>query len=121
VEQVPGLRITFRELLVSSSLGLLEGDVTRPYVHPVIPQGDPGTLIVVGKLTAHAIHAAYGALDARFGAVEHTIRPLASSLPTAVHTTDEVVDDGVRVAAVVAFVRWLRRIPKNLRKQRNAD
>ncbi len=51
VEQVPALRITYRELLAASSLGLLEGDVTRPYVHPVRPQGDPGLLIEVGKLT----------------------------------------------------------------------
>ncbi len=121
VEKVPGLQITFRELLASSSLGLLEGDVTRPYVHPVIPQGDPGTLIVVGKLTAHAIHAAYGALDARFGVVEHTIRPVISSVPTVEHTANKVLDEAGRLALIYGGYKWVRERAKNWRKARKAD
>jgi hypothetical protein len=109
VEQVPGLEATIRELLASSALGLIEGDVTRPYVHPVSPQGDPHTLIVVGKLTAHAIHNTYAALDAKFGpsvhAGEHVVR-------TADAASEKVIDDGLRIAAVVAFARWIRGLLK---------
>jgi hypothetical protein len=33
------LEVTVRQLLVSSELGLIRGDVTRPYIYPVKPQG----------------------------------------------------------------------------------
>jgi len=109
VEQVPGLEVTLRELLASSALGLIEGDVTRPYVHPVLRQGDPGTLIVVGKLTAHAINHAYAALDAKFGPTIHAGERLVS---TANATSSKVIDEGVRGAALVAFARWIRTLVK---------
>jgi hypothetical protein len=38
VERVPAMEITYRELLASSSLGILTDDVSRPYVHPVQPR-----------------------------------------------------------------------------------
>jgi hypothetical protein len=81
VELVPALEITYRELLASSSLGLVEGDVTRPYVDPVIPQGETERVIEVARLTIEAIRAAYGAADDALGYADHTIRLIRASLP----------------------------------------
>jgi hypothetical protein len=108
VEQVPALKVTYRELLASSSLGLVDGDVTRPYVHPVIPQGGAGTVVEVGRLTAEAIRAAYGAVDQSVGYAEHTVRLIRASLPAVHQTVDQAVDEGIRAGAFIAFVRWLR-------------
>lgn len=109
VELIPGLEITYRQLLASSSLGLLEGDVTRPYVHPVTPQGGPYPAIETARLTIEAIRAAYGAVDDAVGYAEHTVRLLRASAPAVHREADRVVDEGTRVGAVVAFVEWLRR------------
>lgn len=119
IEQVPALEITYRELLASSLLGLLEGDVTRPYVHPVIPQGPAGDFVEPLRLTLEAIRAAYTGVDHRFGVAAHTIiRLVDASLPTAERNSNEVVDEGVRIAAVFAFGKWLR---KRLRHRHGRD
>jgi len=120
VELVPALEITYRELLTSSSLGLLEGDVTRPYVHPVIPQGDSAPAIEAARLTVEAIRTAYGAVDDAVGYAEHTIRLLRASLPEIHRVADEGVDEGIRVGAVLAFLGWLRRKVRRRRSQGDA-
>lgn len=108
VKRVPALEITYREMLASASLDLLEGDVTRPYVHPVIPQGDAGHVAEAARLTIEAIRAAYGDVDGAVGHAEHTIRLVRASLPGAHRLADEAVDDAVRVAFVAALLRKLR-------------
>jgi len=118
VEQVPALQVTFRELLASSYLGILEGDVTKPYVHPVRPQGDPALIAAIVKLTVHAIHAAYAAVDARVGFAEHIIRLVNSSAPTIKHAENEVIDEAQRWGWVVMIVNSLR---KRWRKRRKRD
>jgi hypothetical protein len=50
VEQIPGLVVTYRELLASASLGLISGDITRPYIHPVRPQGERGANVEAAHL-----------------------------------------------------------------------
>ena len=67
VERFPALEITYRELLVSSSLHLLDGDVTRPYVHSVIPQGDVSQVVEIARVTAEAVRAAYASVDYAVG------------------------------------------------------
>lgn len=109
VVQAPGLSVSFRELLASSDLGLIEGEITSPYVHPVRPQGDPALVGAVVHLTVQAIHAAYAAVDARVGVAEHVVRLVASSAPTVKHTSDQVIDEGERAVLAAASVGWLRR------------
>jgi hypothetical protein len=117
-ELVQGVEVTFRELLASSSLGLIEGDVTRPYVHPVMPQGDVGPAIEAARLTIEAIRAAYSAVDDATDYAEHTIRLVRTSLPQVHDAANTVVDEGIRIAAVVAFVHWVR---KKLRRRRSRE
>lgn len=119
VSPVPGLEITYRELLASSKLGLLEGDVTRPYVRPVVPQGDAGRLVEAARLTVEAIQAAYGAVDDAVGYADHTLRLIRASLPEAHRMADRVVDEGIRVGAVVGFFEWLRRQRRRRRSRHN--
>ena len=105
VEQVPGPEVTYRELLVTAELGLIEGDVTRPYVHPVAPQGDVDQIIEAARLTAEAIRAAYEALPPIGDAAERVIRFIRASSPPA----KEAVDDAVRVAFVLGVLDRPRR------------
>jgi hypothetical protein len=113
VGQRPAKEVTYRELLAASELGLIEGDVTRPYVHPVPPQGEPGALIEAGRLTLQAIRAVYQGIDDSIGYAEHTLHLIRASAPRidrAVNrTVNPIIDEGVRIAAVAGFVRWLRR------------
>jgi hypothetical protein len=97
-------------------LGLLEGDVTRPYVHPVIPQGGGPPSVEAARLTLEAIRAAYAAVDDAYGYAEHTIRLIRASIPQLHHTADEVIDEGIRVGASLAFLRWLRQQIQRRRK-----
>jgi hypothetical protein len=106
IERVPAMEISYRELLASSSLGVLRDDVSRPYVHPVRPQGDAGLAIEVGRLTIEAIRAAYAYLDETIGSVPHTIRVVGSELPRTRDIADQVVDEGVRVGFVLGLAKW---------------
>ncbi|MGA9762389.1 MAG: hypothetical protein WBQ14_08205 [Gaiellaceae bacterium] len=108
-EFVPALQVTYRELLASSSLGLLRGDVTRPYVDPVRPQGDFGLAVEVARQAVDAIRAAYAAVDDSIGYAEHTIRLVSVFLPKIDRGADRVIDEGIRLGALVAFARWLRK------------
>jgi hypothetical protein len=111
--------VTYRELLASSSLGLIEGDVRRPYVDPVIPQGELETSVELVRQTVDALRAAYDGVDENVrGYAEHTVRLIRASLPDAHRVGGEVVDDAVRVAFLVAAYRWIR---KKLRRQRPED
>lgn len=108
IEQIPGFGIPYRDLLASASLGLIEGDVKRPYVHPVIPQGDPATIAEFGRLAAAAVRAAYDGVQDSVGYADHTLRLIRASLPELHRVADETVDEGTRVVAVLAFFNWLR-------------
>jgi hypothetical protein len=113
VEQRAWVDVTYRELLAASSLGLVRGDVTRPYVHPVPPQGDPAAILEVGRLAVDAIRAAYDALpDAR--GVEHGVRLVEASLPPTRH----LIDDAMRVAFVGGTIRAAWRRLKRRSKRR---
>jgi hypothetical protein len=109
VERVSGRDVSFRRPLVSSDLGLITGDVTRPYVHPVRPQGDPALVGEIAHLAVEAVHAAYAAVDARIGIAEHVVRLVSSSLPTVKHSGDDLIDEGQRIVAVALAGGWLRR------------
>lgn len=108
VERVFGGDATYRELLASSELGLIAGDIRRPYVDPVIPQGET-EIVELLRLTLEAIQAAYGHVDQSIGGyAEHTLHLIRTSLPTAHRVGGEAVDDAVRVVFLVAAYRWVR-------------
>jgi hypothetical protein len=118
IESISPLQVTYRELLASSEVGLLDGDVTRPYVDPVRPQGS-GQLVELAHLAVRAVRDAYAAVDDSVGYAEHTIRLIRASLPETHRVTDRVIDEGVRIGAVVAFVRWIRRKLRHRRSPRD--
>ncbi len=43
---------TYEELLASTRLNLIQGDVTRPYICPSLPQGDPAQIVEGLRVTA---------------------------------------------------------------------
>lgn len=119
VELVFGGDVTYRELLASSSLGLIEGDVRRPYVDPVIPQGELETAVELTRHTVEAIRAAYSGVEETASSyAEHTLRLIRASFPDTHRVAGEVVDDAVRVFFLVGAYRWLR---KKLRRQPPQD
>jgi hypothetical protein len=66
VEEVPWPEVTYRELVASSRLGLVEGDVLRPYISGSMRQGGPQEIAEGVRVTVEAIHHVYAALpDAR--------------------------------------------------------
>lgn len=122
VERVHGREVTFRELLVAAHLGLVEGDVTRPYIHPVIPQGDPLFYRDAIELTFKAVQAAFEYIDATYGRGEHVARVVGDTAETAHRTAAELsgkVGDEVQPYALGylgyrAVRRWVRkRYPRN--------
>lgn len=98
VERIPWREATYRELVVSSSLGLIEGDVLRPYVSGSMPQGSAHEATEAARLTADAIRQAY------------------ALLPQARRTVDDVIRLAFVAGAVKALRSWRQR-----RFQRRAD
>lgn len=62
VETIPWQEATYRELIVSSNLGLIEGDVLRPYISGSMPQGSAHEAVEAAKLTVDAVRHAYALL-----------------------------------------------------------
>jgi hypothetical protein len=105
VGQVTWHEATYRQLIVSQRLGVLEADVTRPYIWLARPQGDVNLVIEAIKVTADAIRAAYAALPAADHAVDEGIRLVRATARPA----RGVIDDLMRFAFVAESVRRLRR------------
>jgi hypothetical protein len=118
IEQVPGLSVTYRELLASASLGLVEGDVTRPYVHPVRPQGEFEPVVEAARVTLDAIKAAYAHVDDVYGFAEHTIHLVRASLPEVRRRADPVLDEvnrwGTPITWLFGVLTWAK-----LRRKKN--
>ena len=107
VELVRALDITIAELIVSASLGLIEGDPLRPYVYPVRPQGVGGITPEIVHVATEAIRAAYRALEGLTDGAEHVVRLVSVRAPELNERANEVIDEGVRIGAVIALARWL--------------
>src|SRR5262249_54103672 len=63
VSEISFKEVTFRQLLASQQLGLIEGDVTRPYICPSMPQGDIPSLAHAAQVGVEAARAAYAGVD----------------------------------------------------------
>jgi hypothetical protein len=74
IEVKPWQEVTLRELLVSSKLGLIEGDVLRPYICPSMRQGIGPEEVEFARLTSEAVRAAYHALPAARETVDDIVR-----------------------------------------------
>jgi hypothetical protein len=100
--------VTYRQLLATSALGLVDGDVTRPIIQPSIPQGAGGTLLELVEYASHLAPTVYSEIDKFFGYAEHTITVVAAAAPRIDRVANEIVDEGVRIAAVATSIAKLR-------------
>lgn len=112
VEQLEWSGVTYRQLVVSAETGVLNADVTRPYIRLAIPQGDANLVVEGARATADAIHAAYAALPQARDAVEEGIRVISATARPA----RQAIDDVVRVAFLLELARRVRR---RLRRSRD--
>jgi hypothetical protein len=109
IEEVAGSEILCRDLLASSRLGLIEGDVTRPYLQPSVPQGVGGLETEATRLAAEVVTAIYRAVDSDVGTAKHVLQLIRVSIPRITNLVDSTIDEGVRIGALFTFINWLRR------------
>jgi hypothetical protein len=125
VQRVPWQRITLRELLVSSSLGLIDGDVTRPYIHPVRPQGGPGEIGEAVHVAAETVRAAYDALPAVVDATAHGLRVLSASAGSVNHAIGKAAQEAEPYwffgTILYAVRRWIRHARKGIAERRSRE
>lgn len=107
VHELPFEDVTYRQLLASQKLGLIEGDVTRPYICPSMPQGDVPAL-------AHATHVAVEAAKAVYAGLGVAARH-ADGLEQAAR---ERTDDAQRIGFWVMLFGALRRRQKDRKSKR---
>jgi hypothetical protein len=108
VEDVPWREVTFRELLASSALGLVEGDVTRPYIYTGIPQGNPSPIVELARISVEMIHDAYRDVESSAGAIDRTIHLLRHATPGISRYANSTMDEGTRIYTAYKLSRWIR-------------
>lgn len=73
---VRGSDITYGQLLVASLVGLIDGDVCRPYVHPVRAQGLGGNAIELARAAADLAQLAWSFIHSHLASTGHAIHDL---------------------------------------------
>lgn len=116
VEKADAFDLTYRELLVASELDLIDGDITRPYVTPVIPQGDVGLLIEAARLTVEVIRAAYNMLPQETARFVHLV---STTAPEAKKVYDEVSDEVGRPFTWYGLWELSRRLKNRIKRPRH--
>ncbi|NNN07923.1 MAG: hypothetical protein HKL85_01865 [Acidimicrobiaceae bacterium] len=116
VEQVPAMDVTFRELLVSSQLELTTGEVTQPYVYPVLPQGVPAPLGDVFHLTVEAVSLARANVDRLANSTDHVLRCVS---PALVKDVPKVEGKAANLYGQYAFLKALVSWWRSRRKRQN--
>ena len=99
--------VTVRQVFASAQLGLIAGDVARPYICPSMPQGDLPGLAELAQVSADAAKAAYAGLQV---AAHH-----AEGVRDAGR---DYTDDAERVVFYVVAYRWLRGLLRRKSKAR---
>jgi hypothetical protein len=108
IHQIPWQEVTMRELLVARELGLVQGDVTRPYIQPNRAQGDPGAVLELVRLALHVIRQAYDLWPYASDAIEHSVRVVRGPIDAVNRATDEAG----RVVFWWQVWRWIRQRSK---------
>lgn len=116
VKQLPAMEVMFRELLVSSQLALITGDVTRPYVYPMLPQGVLAPLGDVLHLTAEAVSLARESVDHLVKSTDHVLRSVGSE---AIKDVSKVEGQAVNSYGQYAFFKALVSWWRSRRKRQN--
>ena len=62
ISLIPAKNVTVRQLMAASQLGLIRGDVTRPYVYPVRPQGSGQVVVEISTIAPEIVRAALHAV-----------------------------------------------------------
>ncbi|MHB1209873.1 MAG: hypothetical protein ACYC1I_09240 [Acidimicrobiales bacterium] len=105
ISLIHGRDATMRQLLAASDLGLISGDVSRPYLFPVVPQGTGQVIADLGQIVPEVVRAALAAVQGMEGVLIRTVQ----SAPGALHDADRYVSEHpIETASGVAGLRWLR-------------
>lgn len=100
--------LTYRELLVASALGLIDGDVTRPIIQPSVPQDNAPALAEAARIATGVARATYMYADEFFGHAKNVIRLIDADAPGIHRRADEIVDDGARLSGGYQFLKWIQ-------------
>jgi hypothetical protein len=107
---VPWRFVRYRELLAASEAGLVNGDPRRPYLWPVIPQGEP---TVIGILLLAALWSLKQVLT---GALEELGANTLRAALKRINDVNELVETSTewqeRLARPDQFVTYLRQQPR---------
>lgn len=104
-----GTEVSFRELIVSSTLGLVTGDILRPYVHPVRPQGTGDVVTQLTKITAEDARAAFALVDSVGHRAIHSLEFIRATLPRVNRDVDNVLDEVGRINLVSDGLKKIRK------------
>jgi len=81
VELVNAREITFLQLLISSKLGLIDGDVSKPYLFPVRPQGAAHLAKELLNITPEVVRAAVHEVSAFHAQLNSEVAKLEGTHP----------------------------------------
>lgn len=111
-------QLTYRELVVASALGLVEGDVLSPYLIPRQPQGFAPIEPEAIRLAAEAVRAAYDSLPA---ATHEAARLLEEFRALVLPRERDVLDEVGRDLLLWQGFRAVRRKLRQWRKKPDAQ
>jgi hypothetical protein len=109
IEKIYAYEVTFRELLISSELDLIAGDVKRPYVYPKSPQGIIHDLILAPQFSEEMLHAAIAKVNELGGDAVRTARQVVANTERADNTVLEVTGN---VGLILSIRKWLRKLKR---------
>ena len=80
ISEVPGKEVTVRQLLAASELGLIRGDVRRPYLFPVTPQGAGQVVVELAKIAPEIVRSILTAVKGQEGELIRVVRTFPADL-----------------------------------------
>lgn len=83
VDLVDGRDVTMRQLLAASELGLIRGDVTRPYIFPVVPQGAGQVITEIGSIAPELVRASLSSVRGMGGELIRVVQSSSGALSEA--------------------------------------
>lgn len=105
INLIDGRDVTMRQLLAASDLGLLQGDVSCPYLFPVVPQGAGQVIADLGHIAPEVVRASLAAVRGLGG----NFVQVARSVPGVLHEADRYVSEHpIETGLGVAGVKWFK-------------